>query len=120
MAVVGGVDVLLGGLEANTKRVLQRVFEYVLKNWRFGRPGHQVRTENFTGAFLEGTTHSVANTAFSIEHGLEHAPYLAIPVLDLQTVGSEIVPLAVAQAADSRRVYLKSAETSAPISIYVE
>lgn len=120
MARVGYVETIVGSLEAQTKKAIIAIFEYVLKNLRWGRPGNQERAENLAGVFLTGTTHAVANTEFSIEHGLESAPYLLIPVLDLQTANSELVPLTVTQPADGRRIYLSSSETSAPFTVLVE
>lgn len=120
MAAPGTIQTLLGGLPADTKKVLQTIFDFVLRNGRFGRPGHQMPTENIGRVFIEGTTHSVANTEFSIVHGLEGAPYLALPVLDLQTVNSRTVPLTVSRAADTKRVYLTSSETSAAFTLLVE
>jgi hypothetical protein len=120
MATPGTVQTYLAGLPTDTKKVLQQVFDLVLRNGRLGRPGHQMPTENIGRVFIEGTTDAVADTEFSILHGLETAPYLAVPVLDLQTVNSRIVPLTVTQAADARRVYLSSSEESAAFTLLVE
>lgn len=120
MATSSVIETYSGGLDAAIKSALKKIFDYVLKNVRFGRPGHQDSSENFSGSFVEGTTHAVANTEFSIEHGRDTAPYLAIPVLDLNTVGSRIPPLQVTQAADGRRIYLSSSETDVAISLYLE
>jgi hypothetical protein len=120
MAKVAGVDVLIGGLDADTKRVFSRVFDYVLNNLRFGRADHQARAENVQAYFLEGTTHAVANTEFSIAHGLGQAPYLVVPVLDVTTAGKKLPRLTVTRAADAMRVYLSSPDTSQPFSILVE
>jgi hypothetical protein len=120
MATPGTVQTLLGGLPTDTKRVLQAVFDFVLRSGRFGQPGHQMPTENVGRAFVEGTTHAVAGTEFSIVHGLEVAPYLAVPVLPLQSVNARIVPLTVTQAADARRIYLSSSEESAAFTLLVE
>lgn len=120
MATTPGVQAIIGGLEPDLKKVLVRVFDYVLKNLRIGRPGHQEPSENLQASFVEATTAAVANTEFSILHGRANVPYLAVPVLDLQAVGSKIVPLEVTRAADVNRIYLKSSETSKPISLLVE
>ncbi len=120
MAVSTYVESLLGGLDRDTKRALKTVFEYVLRNLRFGRPDHQVPSENFQAYFVEGRTAAVANEEFTIVHGLAQAPYLAVPVLDLQAVGASSVPLEVTRAADGVRIYLKSATVDAPITLLVE
>jgi len=120
MATSTIVESQTGGLESGLRRALKAIFDYVLKNLRFGRPGATEPSENFQANFVEGTTHSVAGTEFTVVHGRESAPYLAIPVLDLQTVGSRVVPLEVTKAADARRLYLKSTIASAAFTLYVE
>lgn len=120
MASPAYINTIVSGLAADIKKAFVLVGEYVLGNLRLGRPGHQVRSENLQAYFVEGTTHAVANTEFSIEHGLATAPYLAVPVLDLQAVGSKLVPLEVTQAADARRIYLKSSETSKAVTLLLE
>lgn len=110
----------LGGIDSDLKRVLAAVFRYVLQNLRLGRVAHQTRLENVQAYFLNGTTAAVANAEFSIAHGLGSAPYVLLPVLDLQTVGAKLVPLTVTRAADASRVYLSSSVTSAPVSVVVE
>ena len=123
MATVGHVETLCGGIDSAVRKAIVASFTYVLKNIRWGRPGEideQVMAENISAVFLHGTTPAIANTEFSIEHGLATTPYLLIPVLDLQTVGSSVVRLTVAQAPDMRRVYLKSPDTSAPFTVLVE
>jgi hypothetical protein len=120
MANPGAIQTYLGGLDSTIRKVLINVFDYVLPNLRWGRAVHQSRAENLQAYFLEGTTHSVANTEFSIAHGLASAPYLLIPVLPLDAEGAKLVPLEVSRAADASRVYLKSSETDAPIVILVE
>lgn len=120
MATSTLVESLSGGLDAGLRRALKAIFDYVLKNLRFGRPGDQEPTENFQASYVEGTTHNTPGTEFSILHGRGSAPYLVIPVLDVQTVGSQVVPLAVTRAADSKRIYLTSTIADAPVVLYVE
>lgn len=110
----------LGGVESTLKRSLIDVFRYVLGNLRFGRPTNQTRAENVQAYYLTGTTHATPNTEFSIAHGLGSAPYLLVPVLDLQAVNAQIVPLVVSRAADASRIYLKSSVASAVFTIMVE
>ena len=120
MATSAYTDSLLGGVDAGLRRAFKAVFDYVLRNLRFGRPDHQVPTENFQLYYVTGRTHAVADTEFSIAHGLGQAPYLAIPVLDLQAVGASTVPLEVTRAADAVRIYLKSSVADAPVTLMVE
>jgi hypothetical protein len=120
MAKTPGVESLVGGLDPDMKRVFVRVFDYVLNNLRIGRPDGGERAENLQAYFIEGTTPAVANTEFSIAHGLGQAPYLLVPVLDLTTVGKQSPRLTVTKAADGVRVYLSSPDTSAPFSAMVE
>lgn len=120
MANIGAIQYVTGKLSSDIRKALDDIFGYALKNWRFGRPGDQVASENFKAVFLEATTHASADTEFSIEHGLETTPYLCIPVLNLSDVNCRIVDLKVTRAADDRRVYLSSSVTSAPIRLYVE
>lgn len=121
MATSSYIEQLTGGLDGKTKKALKLIFDYVLKGGlRFGRPDTATASENFTAAFYEATTDSVADTEFSIEHGFGRVPYMVIPVLPLDTPDARIVPLTVTQAADSKRIYLSSSETSAAIRLYVE
>lgn len=122
MADIGAVKALINGVpEATTKRILNQVFEYVLGNIRFGEPEHQARAENMQAYFLNSTTAS-DTSEFSIPHGLPAAPKLAIPVIDLQTVGAKFPQLEVSRAADTKRVYLKATagSTSMPFTILIE
>lgn len=107
---------------------LKGIFRYVLKNAAFGRAtgstqsaaSTAVPAENFSGGFFKGTTPAVANREFTIGHNFGRSPYLLIPVLPLDQVSASIVRLTVSRAADASNVYLKSAETSQPIFVYLE
>jgi hypothetical protein len=120
MAKSSYVQTLLGTLDSDTRRVFSGIFDYVLQNLRVGRPTDQARSENLQAYFLTGTTPAVADTEFSIAHGLASAPYLLMPVLDLQGVNAQLVPLYVTRAADASRVYLASPETNAAFTVLVE
>lgn len=120
MATPEYVISLLGGIDANIRRALGDVFRYVLIQLRIGRVAHQQRSENLQAYFLTGRTDATPGTEFSVAHGLASAPYVAIPVLDLQTVNQELVPLAVSRAADASRIYLTSTAADAPFCILVE
>lgn len=120
MAQLGGIETDLGSLPSALQVAIKNMFRYVLKQWRFGRPEDGSASENFAAGFFAATTHATPGTEFSIEHGLNIAPYLAINVLDLQSVGYQTVPLEVTRVADKRRIYLKSTVASAPIVLFVE
>ena len=115
------IQSLLGGLDTNTKRALIGIFDYLLKNnLRVGRPDADTPSVNLAGHFYTATTPASANAEFTIPHRFNAAPYLLIPVLPLDGVNTEIVPLKVTRAADASRLYLSSSATSTPICVYVE
>ena len=120
MANPAYVESLVGSLPPEHRLAWKRVAEYVLRNLRFGPVAHQARTENLQAYYYTATTPAVANQEFSISHGLGRVPYLAIPVLPLDAVGSELVPLKVTRAADGSRVYFSSSAVSTPIWLMIE
>ena len=120
MALPGYVETLLGGMEAGLRRSLRLIFDYVLANLTFGPPDDQTRARNFQCYYYTTTTPAVAETEFTIAHGLGTTPYLLLPVLNLQTVGAKVVPLTVTRAPDATRVYLSSTVASAPICVLME
>ena len=120
MASKGFVIALLNSLEDGVKRILNPTFEYVLDNLRFGHPDPGTRAENFSIFWFTATTPSTGGTEFSIEHGLNVTPQTLIPVLPLDEVGAQIVPLTVTRVADGRRVYLSSPTTSATVFVGLE
>ena len=113
----GYVATLLNGLPPDVKKVLQPALDYMQDNWRLGTGP---RATNAQWYRMESTTASVANTEFSVRHGLGVAPHTLIPVLDLTASGAQLVPLVVSRAADEERVYLTSASTSAFFTFFVE
>ena len=119
MADIGSVEAEFGSLPPDHKRALVAAFRYVLRNLSFGAVEHQKPATNFQAYYLTTTTASVANTEFSVAHGLGGAPHMLIPVLDVSAVGSQIVPLTVSRAADDKRIYLKSSSTSAALAVLV-
>lgn len=112
----------LKGLDTNTRAVLTRIFRTILKDVRFGHPsGSQPDPSvNFGGGFFEAVTPAVANTPFTIAHDFGRTPYLVVPVLPLDAVGASIARLVVTQPADASRIYLKSPDTNAPITLFIE
>lgn len=84
-----------------------------------GDPDHQRKATNLRAYFQVSTT-ATSTGEFSIRHGLNTAPTVAIPVIDLGQPGASLVPLEVTRAADGQRVYLKSTSTSARVTLLVE
>ena len=120
MANTSYVNGKLAPFAGAQKSALTSIFDYVLKDIRFGRcdPGGGIQNLPLYG--LEGRTHATPDSEFSIAHGLGRAPYLLIPVLALGTVNQELVPLKVTRVADAERIYLSSSVADAPFRIVVE
>jgi hypothetical protein len=123
VADIGAIRSILGGIQdAVTRRILIEAFDEVVgskSGITLGAPDHQRKATNFRGKFEVSTT-ATSTGEFSIKHGLETAPTIAIPVLDLGQPGAQLVPLHVTRAADGQRVYLKSTSTSARVTLLVE
>lgn len=120
MADRGYVRTLLGSFPSAQKQALGEIFDYLLKNWRVGLPGHQEVAENMAWVQLNGTTSATPGSEVAIIHGLASAPRVAFPVLDLGTVGAQCVPLTTTRAADASRIYVSSSVASAPFTVFVE
>jgi hypothetical protein len=120
MADVSYIKSLFGGTDAEVKKAADQAFTYLLGNLSLGAPDEARRSKNFQWYWFSGTTSSVANEEFSIAHGLGRIPQVLIPVLPLASVGGRVVDLQVSRAADLNRIYLKSASTSAAITVLVE
>jgi hypothetical protein len=119
MANASYLKSLFGGADATLRRGLDSAWDYLLSNLRFGRPSNGTRAENHQSYFFSTTTPAVADTEFTIEHGMDVVPYLILPVLPL-TLGARLVRLRVSRAPDSRRIYLSSPDTDAPVTILLE
>lgn len=124
MSDLGYVESEISGLPSAERPIHKRIWQHVLKlsKMRFGHvdADEPQVSQNMGGGLYTGTTPSVANEEFSILHNFDQAPYLIVPVLGLDQVGQQIVPLQVSRAADNRRIYLKSSATDAPFAVYVE
>lgn len=124
MADIGAIKAYFASTPAEVKKAAEQAFTYVLSNFKIGPfvPMSELsrRAANFQWYWLSGTTPAVANTEFSIAHGLGRTPNVIVPVLPLDQVGSQLIPLQVSRAADAQRVYLKSSEQSAAFSVMVE
>lgn len=108
MANKGFVLALLNGLADDVRRVLVPAFEYTLDELSFGYPDPGTKATNFTLYYFTGTTPVVADTEFSVSHGLQTIPSIAIPVMPLDVVGTRFLRLYVTRAADTERVYFAS------------
>lgn len=117
MASKGRIDVALNALPTEYRVPLRDAFYHLLDDWRLGDGD---KAENARWYAVESTTSSVANTEFAVAHGMESAPGRFIPVLRLNEVGDQVVPLVVSRAADAQYVYFKSSSTSAVFSGYFE
>lgn len=121
MAALGGIEALLGSLEAGVKKTMTEVMRALVPNLRIG-PLDTVKAENFAAYKLTSTTAS-DTSEFSIEHGIGRTPYLVHQVMDVSAVGARLgIPLTVTRAADANRLYFKTeaGSTSAVFSLYVE
>lgn len=122
MSDLATLESFLGGLDPPVKKALTMLLRTMVPDTRFGHPkGEQPDpAKNFGGGFFAGTTAAIANTEFSIAHTFGRVPYLALPVLPLDQVGTKAVPLTVTRAADDKRVYFSSSVTDAPVTLYIE
>lgn len=120
MSDLGYVNGLLAGLPQEQQAIWKQIFQHVLKQLRVGLPGHLKPAVNLAWVQVDGTTHATANTEFSIVHGLQEAPRVAFPCLDLTTANAQVVPLVTSRAADARRIYLTSSSTNAACTLFVE
>lgn len=121
MADIGYVRSVLKGIpDTTTRTVLLTVFEHLMGNMTVGAvdPNNKKAT-NFQWYHQPSTT-ATSTSEFSIVHGMDRTPQIAIPTLDLSQPGAKIVPLTVTKAADSRRIYLRSDSTNAVFSLLVE
>lgn len=121
MADIGYIRGQLTSIKDEALRIrLINVFEHLVNDWRIGAPDHQTRAENAQLYWEKSTTPGTASEDFSLSHGLTYVPKYAIPVLELDKPGAQLVPLTVTKAADNRRLYLRSTSTGAPILLLIE
>lgn len=120
MADSSYVKSLFGGVEAEVKKAADAAFTYVLANLKLGPFNEGRRALNFQWYWFTGTTAANAGQEFSIAHGMGRIPMVVIPILPLDQVNAQIVPLQVSRAADVNRIYLTSSSTSAAFAVLVE
>lgn len=117
MSSKGGIDVFINALPEAIRYPLRSAFYYVSEGFRLGTA---TRAENAQLYRYTVTTPAVANTELMLAHKLEGTPQQLIPILDLQKVNAQLVPLQTSRAADGINLYLKSSSTSAVVSFFVE
>lgn len=117
MSAPGYVAQLLNSLDADTRVVLNTIFDYVMRE---NALGGNTKAENFSWFRIEGVTASIANTEFSVVHGMDHIPSKLIPILPVTVVNAQLVPLTVSRAADAQRIYLMSSIAGATFDAYLE
>ena len=117
MAAPGYIAQIINGLPVEFRAPLNTIFEYVLREFALGA---NTKAENFAWFKVEGTTHATANTEFSVNHGMDHAPSKLVPIIPLDTVNATLPQLTVTRVADARRIYLKSDSTSATFQAFLE
>lgn len=120
MADSSYVQSLFGGVAEDVKKAAVAAFRYVLDNLKLGPFNEGRRALNFQWYWFSGTTAANAGDEFSIAHGMGRIPMVVLPVLPLDQVGSQIVPLRVSRAADVNRMYFTSSSTSAAFAVLVE
>lgn len=108
MADEGYVIGQLAGISNDSDRkILENIFRVVLRETRFGEPSQRTKLTNFS-AIYQGSTTATSTSEFSIQHGMAAVPRLAIPVLNLNQVGSRVPDVQVTRVADGKRIYLKT------------
>jgi hypothetical protein len=95
--------------DEDARRALQRIFTHMIQDIRFGEPQHHTKALNFGAYYQAGTAPATPAGEFSIQHGLTTVPRFAIPLLNLNQQGAQVVPLETARVADGKRIYLKTA-----------
>jgi hypothetical protein len=123
LADIGALrDMMRGIPDPTTREIMTRFVEYAFGNLTFGAidPSNK-KAKNFQ-LYHQPSTTATSTGEFSIVHGMDRTPQLAIPTLDLSQPGAKIALIEVARAADSRRIYLKGAagSTAALFSLLVE
>ena len=122
MADVGAMRAIVKGIpDPATREIMVRLVEYLGPNLTIGAvdPMNKKAT-NFQMYHQASTTAAASTSGFTIAHGMDRTPQVAILTLDLSQPGAKIVPLEVTRSADSRRIYLRSDSTSALFSLLVE
>ena len=107
--------------DPTTKQAILGIIELGFGNLTFGAANDSDarKATNFKLYHTSSTT-AASTGLFTLAHGMETTPYLAIPVLDLSQPGATLSPVEVVRAADGARIYLKSTSTGARVSFLLE
>lgn len=120
MAVIGYVDTLIAPLPVEIRKALTDVFTYTYATMLWGPVVNGRRGVNGQQYFVSFLLPITANQEVAIPHGLSTPPNLAIPVLDVRSANSAIVPLTITRPADAHYLYLKSSATGVPVTLLVD
>jgi hypothetical protein len=123
MADIGGLRRLMLGIpDPTTRSIMVQFVEQAFGNLTFGAVDPDNKKATNFQMYHQPSTTAASTGEFTIVHGMDRAPQIAIPVLDLSQPGAKIVPIEVVRSADSRRIYLKTSagSTSALFSLLVE
>ena len=121
MADIGALRSLAKSIpDATTRSVMLQIIELGFGGLTFGAADSDDRKATNFRLYHTGSTTAASTGLFTVAHGMDTTPHLAIPVLDLSQPGATLVPVEVVRAADGKRLYLKSTSTGARVSFLVE
>jgi hypothetical protein len=120
MSSIGYVDTLIAPLPVEMRKIFTDVFTYTYATMLWGPVVNGRRAVNGQQYFISFLLPAVANQEIAIPHGLSAVPNLAVPVLDVRSPNSAIVPLTITRKADDHYLYLKSSATSVPVTLLVD
>lgn len=120
MASIGYVDTLIAPLPQEVRKALTDCFSYAFATTLWGPVVNGRRAVNGQQYFISFMLPNVANQEIAIPHGLSAIPNLAVPVLDVRSANSAIVPLTITRKADDHYLYLKSSATGVPVTLLVD
>jgi hypothetical protein len=125
MATSSFARTLIGGLEADIKKALSDVFDYLLNNTLAFGPieanAAQTKTTNFAGRYVKVVTSGTASQEVAVAHGLGRTPNVMWEVASPRVVNSVLsLNVSFTRAADENRFYVASASTGVTFWVYVE
>jgi len=125
MATSSYAKTLLGGLQADLRRAMGEVLDYLLNNSIAFGPIESdqtlTKTTNMSGRYVKLTTSTTAGVECSAAHGLGRAPNVVWQVTTPTLVNSRFIgDLTVTRAADAQRVYFTSTTAGATVFLYAE
>jgi hypothetical protein len=120
MASIGYVDTLIAPLPAEMRKALTDCFTYAFATMLWGPVVNGRRAVNGQQYFISFLLPAVANQEIAVAHGLSAVPNMAVPVLDVRSANSAIVPLTITRKADDHYLYLKSSSVNVPVTLLVD